>query len=691
MTGCQGVAKTYRVIGMSAASLAFAFAATPALAQETPPAAQADANVTSYPPSFFSQFRPNTAFDMITRLPGFSFDGGSNARGFEGTAGNVLIDGQRPPSRSDSLGSVLSRIPASAVVRIDVVRGGAGGIDMQGKPIIANVIRKKDAGLTGSFGGSYNNNSIGGYSNGANLQVQNQSGGNRIEGALNYNHGDTVNEEHRTRVNPQGATILEGRFHADGGYDVIQATGSWELPLFGGNLRLNGQLSNQSNNYDGVETLLIPGGAEITSGDTDRDYGEAGIRFTRSLGDYNLEVVGFQSLTNNTNLSVFNTPQFTSGTRSETDSGESIARAILKWPKMGDISIETGAETAYNFQKSQSARSLNNAPFVLGGDASEANELRTQGFGSATWAPSSKLSLEAGARYEWSRIEADGNAGTSEKTLGFFKPRLNLSWRPTDGRQVGVRLERLVEQLSFGAFASSAQFDTQVFGIGNPEIEPEKSWNLTARYERQLGGQSSYVIEYIHREIEDVLGRTVVMVQTTPTGTPQLFEITRNVGDASRDSLDMHGSLELDKWGFKGGIVNAGIVFRDSNTRDPVTQIERRMSNEEPFSWNFNVQQTLDNGNFRWALFLEGDEPNYSYSPRSVSKFDPTVFVGANITWKPGDGWTWGAGVNNFGELGSHFGNLFYNNPRSFGTPLYYELTRQTGNRTAFINFRKNF
>ena len=87
--------------------------------------------------------RPNTAYDMIGRLPGFTFDDGNTARGFAGTAGNVLIDGQRPTSKSDDLQSILQRIPASDVDHIEVIRGGAPGIDMQGQTVIANVIRKK--------------------------------------------------------------------------------------------------------------------------------------------------------------------------------------------------------------------------------------------------------------------------------------------------------------------------------------------------------------------------------------------------------------------------------------------------------------------------------------------------------------------------------------------------------------------
>ena len=47
-----------------------------------------------FEPAFFADARPDTALDMIARLPGFAFESGdSGTRGLAGTAGNVLIDG----------------------------------------------------------------------------------------------------------------------------------------------------------------------------------------------------------------------------------------------------------------------------------------------------------------------------------------------------------------------------------------------------------------------------------------------------------------------------------------------------------------------------------------------------------------------------------------------------------------------
>ncbi len=113
-----------------------------AAAAQTTGAAVAPAlsEVTTYPASFFSSARPNTALDMVERLPGFTFEESQTLRGLAGNAGNVIVDGARPTTKTDTLSDVLRRIPADSVARIDVIRGGAPGIDMQGRTIIANVI-----------------------------------------------------------------------------------------------------------------------------------------------------------------------------------------------------------------------------------------------------------------------------------------------------------------------------------------------------------------------------------------------------------------------------------------------------------------------------------------------------------------------------------------------------------------------
>ena len=99
-------------------------------------------DVTVYDASYFSGAQLSTALDLLQRTPGFTVDTGDGVRGFGGAAGNVLIDGQRTTSKADSLHDALQRIPAASVARVEIIRGGAPGIDMQGRTVLANLVLK---------------------------------------------------------------------------------------------------------------------------------------------------------------------------------------------------------------------------------------------------------------------------------------------------------------------------------------------------------------------------------------------------------------------------------------------------------------------------------------------------------------------------------------------------------------------
>ena len=81
---------------------------------------------------------------MVSRVPGFSVQDGVGSRGFEGAVGNILINGSRPASKNDTGSSVLSRTLVPQVERIELIRGGAPGIDMQGFSEVVNVVLKRE-------------------------------------------------------------------------------------------------------------------------------------------------------------------------------------------------------------------------------------------------------------------------------------------------------------------------------------------------------------------------------------------------------------------------------------------------------------------------------------------------------------------------------------------------------------------
>src|SRR5690242_18355714 len=149
MTKTMLLATAAALLTTTAAGMAHA-AQAPAQAPTGPTATaplddSAQNGVLVFTPDFFAAQRPNTALDMVDRVPGFSADDGAGTRGFEGSVGNILINGNRPASKNDQGTDVLERTPAGQVDRIELIRGGAPGIDMQGYSVVVNVILKTAA------------------------------------------------------------------------------------------------------------------------------------------------------------------------------------------------------------------------------------------------------------------------------------------------------------------------------------------------------------------------------------------------------------------------------------------------------------------------------------------------------------------------------------------------------------------
>src|SRR5690348_16867691 len=90
---------------LSLAAIAAGLAPTAFAQQGAAPSAQTPAQpaaqqgVQPFEAAYFRQYNPVTAFDIVTRVPGFEIDDGEALRGFGATAGNVLVNGERPSSK----------------------------------------------------------------------------------------------------------------------------------------------------------------------------------------------------------------------------------------------------------------------------------------------------------------------------------------------------------------------------------------------------------------------------------------------------------------------------------------------------------------------------------------------------------------------------------------------------------------
>ena len=129
-----------------------------------------------YPVSFFSRYQPDNALDMVLQLPGFQLNDGTSERGFIGAVGNILINDSYPSIKQDTPSSILSRIPANQVEKIEIIRGQVRGIDLQGRQIVANIILIENTEASFRWISFLQKSTTGPYKPGGNISLIHQLG-----------------------------------------------------------------------------------------------------------------------------------------------------------------------------------------------------------------------------------------------------------------------------------------------------------------------------------------------------------------------------------------------------------------------------------------------------------------------------------------------------------------------------------
>ena len=598
---------------------------------QAPLADASQRGVLVFTPDFFAAQRPNTALDMVNRVPGFSIDNGSGARGFEGAVGNVLINNNRPASKNDSGSNVLGRTLANQVERIELIRGGAPGIDMQGYSVVVNVILKttdsRQSILTWNamlfegghdiYGGSYQFT---------------QNKGDRSWGVTlsdGMGSSDSNGVGRSIRRNAAGDVIRDERYENDGWGGGQGIRGNYTGPLFGG--KLEGTARYGLNDYQNWTELSSPTSLRRSDYAEDGDSGELGLTWTRTLNPrWTLETRLIHEFSSFDSVSGSN--ETLNGTaapeqqfKSNGDSSESILRALVRHERSPALTIEAGAEIAYNMLDVNQAFTIGGVGVPLPSASVKVEETRGEAFSKATWRINPKLTLEGGVRLEASTISQSGDAD-QEKSFFFAKPRLLATWTPMADNQLRFRFERELGQLDFGDFAASAELsDGTVFG-GNVDLEPEQRWISELSYERRFWGEGVVSIGYRHDRIIDVIDRLPL---------PGGLSATGNIGDGTLDQLSLNVVVPLDKVGISGARFTFRNDWNKTSVTDPTTGEDRRISGVRPSQANVGFQQDITSWKTQWGINWLPRLGQATYDPDQTFAWRGADYLEAFVEYKP--------------------------------------------------------
>ncbi|MBI1359907.1 MAG: outer membrane beta-barrel protein [Alphaproteobacteria bacterium] len=620
-----------------------ALAQLPSQTQSTPPAngsALTQEDVRTFDPAFFDRYTPVTAYDMARQLPGFIIDDGLSLRGFGATAGNVLIDGQRPSSKT-SVSDELKRISAGDVARIELIgAAAAGNIDVRGYTEIANVVLKPATGVKASST----------YSGLVGFQDQGHASGRAgitrswkgDDFGLRLNAQVTDSQQHQQ-------TVIS--FSDVGG----AATGSRDefTTSYLGELLLNGTFNWSPTARDAISitSRVMPRSYNLQSGATVRatsgepteyvadDYTEKDIIYLDLGGDWEHRF----SPTNSVKLTSVNSfvgwrPQEfyqdypASGPRdlatrinADNKKGEHVLRAVWTTKPGASHTLELGLEGAFNYRDTD--LSIANAkdaedfmPAALPVASTRVEETRGEASINDTWLLDPRLTLELGFTYEASKISQSGDAVQSRE-FRYPKPRFVATWLPTKRDQFRLSVERTLAQLDFSEFASVVQLVENQLTVGNPDLKPEQTWASSLQWKRPIGKRGSISLTGSYDRINDV--EDLVVLQNGDTQ----FTGAGNIGDGERWGAELNLQLPLDSIGVKGGMLKFIGSASDSRVTDPISHESRRITNDLNYQWNLDFRQDLPGLKMAWGGDYNDLGDYEAYRLTEVQR----------LSWGPGD------------------------------------------------------
>ena len=648
--------------------------------------AQDAASQSSYEPSYFAAAQPANALDMLERVPGFVIvEADPDVRGVASARGNVLVDGVRPGKRED-IEEVLERIPASAVARIELIRGD-GQVDMAGHRVLANIVRRVvgsresaiELGAAGSTDGWLG--PVGSFEH-------SRTDGEReweLAASLDQERDDDSGRGRIVTVAP-GEAADRAALRVGESVRTGQASVRRAQPLGGG--RLQARLSlHEERVQEQVDIAPQAGTADpefVDARERVRER-EISLNYLRPMG----AATTVEMLASEQRARLDGRERATEGDDREsfdesTRTGERILRVDLSHQASATLSFSASVENARNTLSSQVRLAENGVVVPVPGSQVDLRESRRESAIGLGWRPSARWTLEAAFRYETSRIVQSGDTPLS-RGLAYLKPRAALRWQPDARNQLRASLSREVGQLDFADFVASASLDSDAISAGNAQLAPDKRWEAALAWQHDFGKDAAVTVGWTHDRLDDVIDRVPVQ------GAQGLFDAPGNIGAGRRDTLAVDLALPLDRIGLAGGRVHANLQWRRSRVTDPVTGLQRGISGENPMEGEIEFTQDLPRWRAHWGLQLEhlGErQVDYRFDERRWESEDAgwTAFFERRI----GERWRWRLEASDLGGRAFRERREQYDGPRHLGTVDEVETRHRRAPGTFSLTVRRS-
>ncbi|MBT6467195.1 MAG: outer membrane beta-barrel protein [Kordiimonadaceae bacterium] len=607
-------------------------------------------SVVTYDQNYFDSFNPVTLLDMLMAVPGVpdilnknqqqarraAFSGGGGQRGFGSGGDQILMDGKRLAGKANNINDTLSRVSATQVNRVELIRGAASGLDVQSQGLVINIIMKEGGSTSTTFWkikGEYTEN----YDFVPEFLLSHNGSLGKLDYTLSYE-----------RQNNDFFFNGKEKFYGPTNLLISQQTLTGNFDRFGHKLNTNIEYEFKDGSRLRLNGLYEPNGMngkeyrDKTSDslrpifwDTDRDdkKWEVGGDYTKNLGFLGSLKSLFVINQSNLDQIVFrfkgegiNKYEYTRDITDE-DRSEGIFRSSLTRKLTSEQSIEFGGEAAINkfdkVFKNYDRTNITSNLFLDSSDNVKIKENRYEVFANHSYNISPSMTLQSSLTSEFSKIVADnlflgGEVDRRNTSFTYLKPRVNFRYDLSSQDQVRILLEKKVSQLNFNNFVT--RFDPQelLYRVGNTKIRPEQTWDFAVTFEhRLLNDKGSFEGELFYRKYTDHISSTdftnYVDDSFNPIGVDSFFALppskalrdyvddtgnsysakSGNIPTAKGYGVKLKSNLRLAFIGFPDATLSINYIYERRRTKDQFTGLMRNFDRHSDHRVDINFRHDI--------------------------------------------------------------------------------------------------
>ncbi|MGD8340042.1 MAG: hypothetical protein PVH89_04635 [Gammaproteobacteria bacterium] len=592
-----------------------------------------------FEPYYYVEFDPQSALQMVWRTPGFNPQESDGGRGLSGVRSNVLINGERPPPKGQSVRAQLGEMPVAAVVRIELIDAGARqDVDMQGYPQVVNVVTVEDRPAYYEINTQLQRTGTGRIRQQNTRQTQVEATGSFTWKA----HEIRMSADVRDRTNRPPArpddidpANPEQRFRSPNRFEQnnegIELGAIFDLP---GDSSLNFTSQFSTGESESIPVVNEGDAGDLgdlsqtfrSSDNTDDDQ-EISAEYRRpiaSRGEMMVAIVDAERT--GRNASSFTTDALIRNSISDSESGETATRLLFTTFPTEKLTVRTTLNNAYNYSEGQFQYFENGVNVPIPGSDSRVEEDRRSLDAAVDWNLSDRWTLSGDIGLESYQIDSrDVSSGEQTDPKGSIK----ASFRPQPRTTLSFETDRSIGQLSFGQFLASTNLSSEINTAGAAELEPVRSWNHSVVYDRRFGDVGVMRFE-LSREERDNPIRTVALSDS-------LF-VSQNTSSQTIDSIRASVEVPFTRFNREDLILGIEGGGSTSDTIDPVTGEQREVSGNPWRFWNVQFRRDPRAGDLAWNVYAGRQTQGDNYSVRSINESTRSHEWGGSIEWEVIDG-----------------------------------------------------